>query len=227
MATQAELEQVRRALNRLSQAAQGDLQAVWDQLKTSDRVQVSRALTECWEWVLERYGNMAATLAADFFEVEARSLNLTPRVQMAAPFDGPRANARLWWALSTPNQWGNVTVLLDELVKQPYRSTFQDSAHASGGGWARVPTGAETCAFCRMLASRGAVYRSRETAGGGKRYHGRCDCTPTLVGRDGSGMPEGYNPDALYDQYEAARAEAESGDPKKILAAMRAQAGTN
>ncbi len=226
MATQAELEQVRRALNRLAQAAQGDLQAVWDQLKTSDRVQVSRALTEGWEWVLERYGNMAATLAADFFEVEARNLNLTPRVQMAAPFDGPRANARLEWALSTPNQWGNVTVLLDELVKQPYRSTFQDSAHASGGAWARVPTGASTCAFCRMTASRGAVYRSAQSAGEGKKWHGRCDCAVVLV-RDERDYPKGYNPDALYDQYEAGRAEAQSGDPKKILSAMRAQAGTN
>lgn len=201
------------------------MQGVWDSLKTSDRIAASRALSNGWEWVLNRYGNMAATLAADFFEVEARGLSLTPRLQMAAPFDGPRASARLSWALSTSDQWGNISVLLDELVKQPYRSTFQNSAHASGGAWARVPTGADTCAWCRMLASRGAVYRSEGTADG-DRYHGHCDCQPVLV-RGSEDYPGGYNPGALFDQYEAARAEADSGDPKKILSAMRAQSGTH
>lgn len=32
-------------------------------------------------------------------------------------------------------------------------------------GWARVPTGAETCGFCWMLASRGPVYKSASGAG--------------------------------------------------------------
>lgn len=32
-------------------------------------------------------------------------------------------------------------------------------------GWARVPTGRETCGFCWMLASRGPVYTSSGTAG--------------------------------------------------------------
>ena len=33
-------------------------------------------------------------------------------------------------------------------------------------GWARVPTGRETCGFCWMLASRGPVYDSAGSAGG-------------------------------------------------------------
>lgn len=43
-------------------------------------------------------------------------------------------------------------------------------------GWARRLTGAENCAFCVMLASRGAVYRSRATAGGMRKWHDGCDC---------------------------------------------------
>lgn len=39
----------------------------------------------------------------------------------------------------------------------------------SGGrlvrGWARIPTGRETCGFCWMLCSRGADYRTMEAAG--------------------------------------------------------------
>ena len=205
------------------------MQAIWDDLKTSDRMVVSRALTQGWEWVLTRYGNMAATLAADFFEVEARGLGLTPRVQLAPPMDGPRATARLGWAVSTQDQLGNLKVLTDELVKQPYRSTFQDSAHASGAGWARVPSGATTCAFCLMLSSRGAVYRSDAVAKfgfSGKRYHGHCDCGVVLV-RGPEDYPKGYDPAALFDSYDAARQQADSGDPKAILSALRAQQGTH
>ena len=45
-----------------------------------------------------------------------------------------------------------------------------------GAMFARVPTGTETCAFCLMLASRGAVYHSRKTAGEFKHFHRNCDC---------------------------------------------------
>ena len=201
--------------------------AVWDSLSASDRAQVGRALSMGWEWVLERYGNMAATLASDFFEVQASDLNLKrPKVVMAPPMDERRAMARLGWAVSTPNPAGNVSVLLDELVKQPYRSTLQDSALASGAAWARVPSGAETCAWCRMLASRGAVYHSAQVAGKGKSYHGDCDCVPTLV-RGPEDYPKGYDPGALFDQYDAARQAADSGNPKLILSQMRQQSGTN
>lgn len=83
-------------------------------------------------------------------------------------------------------------------------------------GWARVLTGAESCAFCAMLASRGPVYsedtvvttgkprevRPRQVhyrnsgAGGhtyvsgsrreGEKYHDHCDCIAVLVVK---GMP--------------------------------------
>lgn len=56
-------------------------------------------------------------------------------------------------------------------------------------GWARVASGAETCAFCTMLVSRGPVYTSKQSAGfqvnqPGREhepYHDRCDCVPTPV----------------------------------------------
>lgn len=45
-----------------------------------------------------------------------------------------------------------------------------------GARFARVPTGFETCTFCLMLASRGAVYCSRKTAGEWRHFHRNCDC---------------------------------------------------
>lgn len=62
--------------------------------------------------------------------------------------------------------------------------------------YARVPTGAETCAFCLMLASRGFVYTSAEAA---SHAHPSCDCR-VIPGFPGMEV-EGYDPDALYSDY--------------------------
>ena len=63
--------------------------------------------------------------------------------------------------------------------------------------WARIPTGAETCQFCIMLASRGFVYHSKETA---SHAHANCNCviTPSW---DKSPTAQGYDPDAYYDEW--------------------------
>lgn len=228
MPSRTELEQVQRALTRLSQAAADDFRTVWDSLRTSDRMLISRALREAWVGIIGTYGDMSATLAADLFEVQAADLRIRqPKTKVAPGVDPERATARLGYALSTANQLGNAMVILDQLTKQPYRSTMQDSAWASGAGWARVPTGSKTCAFCLMVASRGGVYKSQATAGDrryGKEYHGDCNCAVTLV-RGPEDYPSSYDPEALYDAYQAGRAEAGSGDPKKILAAIRVQQG--
>ncbi len=60
---------------------------------------------------------------------------------------------------------------------------------------ARVPSGSETCQFCIMLASRGAVYKSKETA---SHAHANCDCK--VVPDFGDGI-EGYDPDLYYDMW--------------------------
>lgn len=65
--------------------------------------------------------------------------------------------------------------------------------------FARVPTGAETCDFCLMLASRSFVYRNETTA---SHAHSGCDCR--IVPSWKSMAVEGYDPDALYDQWQKA-----------------------
>ena len=67
--------------------------------------------------------------------------------------------------------------------------------------YARVPTGAETCDFCLMLASRGFVYQSEGTAGAG-HTHSACDCR-CVPGWDGMEV-EGYDPRAIYDRWQDA-----------------------
>lgn len=61
--------------------------------------------------------------------------------------------------------------------------------------FARVPTGAETCTYCIMLASRGFAYRSRESAG--HADHRGCNCL-IVAGRHGDAV-EGVDESAQYD----------------------------
>ena len=72
-----------------------------------------------------------------------------------------------------------------------------------GAMFARVPTGAETCAFCIMLASRGAVYHSRKTAGEWRHFHRGCDCkvVPSFEGDPDAELVQGVKPRELYDLY--------------------------
>ena len=63
--------------------------------------------------------------------------------------------------------------------------------------WARIPTGAETCQFCIMLASRGFVYHSEETA---SHAHAHCDCR-IVPSWDKSPAAQGYDPDRYYDMW--------------------------
>lgn len=106
--------------------------------------------------------------------------------------------------------------LADELVKQPGRSTLVASAAEHGLRFARVPVG-DTCPWCKMLGSRGFVYRSREAAGDMRSFHRSCDCRIAVEGED---VPD-YDPDALMDLYLRARDAAGSGDPGSIMAAWR------
>lgn len=188
---------------------------------------MSQLLADDFTALVERYGAVAAEIGAEQFSRWSDEFGIKPRPIVAAGVNEERATARLGWALSTPDQLGNMSVLVNELVKQPFRSTLQDSAWAAGLGWARVPSGSETCNWCLMLASRGAVYSSKQLAsvgGRGKKYHGFCDCVPTLI-RGPQDYPKGYDPDALYDRYSIGRENAEGDDANSIVAAMREQFG--
>lgn len=60
--------------------------------------------------------------------------------------------------------------------------------------YARVPTGAETCTYCMMLASRGCVYHNEERAG--HASHRGCNCV-IIPGIRNSTTIAGYDTDDL------------------------------
>ncbi len=73
-----------------------------------------------------------------------------------------------------------------------------------GARFARVPAGAETCTFCLMLASRGAVYHTRKSAGEWKHFHRGCDCkvVPSFERDPYAEVVEGVKPRELHERWE-------------------------
>ena len=223
MATRAELDKLRRALNRVTGAARADLRALLATVDPDDRRSLQRALGTAYPLLLTEYGTATAALGADMVETWADELRIRPTVALAPTLAPEEAVAVAAWSLKQANWQASLSAMTDQLVKQPYRRTVQGSAHASGVAWARVPTGATTCAFCVMAASRGAVYKTSGTAGADHKYHGDCDCQVVMV-RDPGDYPEGYDPAAYYEVYAAGWSNAKdagSTKTKDVLAAMR------
>ena len=109
-------------------------------------------------------------------------------------------------------------------IQDTGRNTIRYSAENTPGvGWARVLRGEENCAWCVVMASRGAVFQSRQTASmvsskdpiaaAAHLTHNHCDCDILPI-RDDSDYPPGYNVGKYYDQYLEARKRAGIKDVK-------------
>ena len=89
------------------------------------------------------------------------------------------------------------------------RETITASVEADpqARGWARATSG-KTCAFCSMLAGRGAVYKGEDTAD--FKSHDGCNCSAEPVYRKDAPLPAGSARHA--ELYQQAKAEADGGD---------------
>lgn len=181
------------------------------------------------------YGDAAATIAADFYEelAEAAGEHVERAVLAELADESLDGSARY----AARNLFGrDSSVLLfrqamersiARFVKKMANDTMSLNAARDGGRrgvkFARVPTGAETCAFCIMLASRGFVYASKETAGEFDHFHDNCDCKIVPGFGDDAGI-EGYDPDEYLRFYRESIQRGKYGvgvDVKGTINAMR------
>jgi hypothetical protein len=213
MAQREDIEAYRASLAALSVAAQSDLRRFWGLLDPLNRTATREALIEFLTEIVEGYGDAASVLASDFFEViraEVTDDFFTPALAVPPPPEQVSASTR--WALGglfVPNDQldtsavlANLEKVADRLTKLPARETFASALEADPlrPRYARVPSGAVTCRFCAMLASRGAVYLSEDTAGGSRRFHDHCDCVPVAVW-EGQDLPAGFDPGHYEEIY--------------------------
>ena len=76
---------------------------------------------------------------------------------------------------------GSVSRLVADAGRETLHRTLDEDRKALG--YERVAK-ATACDFCRMLAGRGAVYKTAETAGETRRYHDACGCRVVPLYRD-------------------------------------------
>lgn len=234
MPSRADVEQFAQANRNIRALVLAALRAFWGNLETTNAVGTRDALLDYVPLLVAQYGEMATTVAADFFDTMREQAAAPGRFSavLADPVDVEELRGQIRWSIGPlfsrdnpdpATALGRLQQKVDEFTLQPGRDTI---AHSTGADpakarWARVPVG-KTCAFCLVLASRGPAYRSAETAGQARKFHGDCDCTAVPYWQ-GSAHPEGYDPDALLQQYMDARRDAGSGSPKRILSALREQ----
>ena len=191
--------------------AQRDLVDLWSSLPLSgDPARVRDVLLQFFPDLLTSYGDTAAVLGADWYDMlrDVPASAKSFQAVIASPAPTAQAEGAARWALGPLFEDDPETALArlmgstQRLVLQPGRDTVWSSAGADPvrTGVARVPSGATTCQFCVMLASRGPVYRSEATAA--NKWHDGCDCVPTVI-RSASDYPEGYDVAALRDLYRA------------------------
>ncbi len=265
----------RSLLSELARLAVVDLNKLWRQATTLKNIDFAAFVTAAYPEVADPYTVAAAQLSANWFEEsDPESLYIA---ETAPPLSQERLTSTVQWALSADGEKA-----LDRLNGSVQRAVFDGARETTmlnvdlepGTRWAREAR-PNACAFCRLMATRGAVYRTerdaltvsgrsvdlslsdrRMRAGGlattdellqrrmgqttyargkrkgqnksrslrgsqgmGDRYHDDCYCVAVEVRTGFYEPPE--NAMEWENEYLKARENADSGDPKKILAEWR------
>lgn len=229
MVDRESLERFRLANTILSQMVRAELEAFFRSLNLTNPEAARNALLEFMPILTSQYGSVAASLAAEWYEEQRGASGASGRFQAlsAASVPAVAVEAKVkylaghLWSPEPGGMLGGLLVAADKYVKQPGRDTVAYNAKREGVRWARVPTGSKTCSFCLVLASRDAVYLSKESAkydSSGEKYHGKCDCQPMRIGK-ASDYPEDYLPDNYFEMYSKA-ANDDSPEAKAFVASL-------
>lgn len=190
-----------------SQAAQRDFAKIWAILDFEDLQGSKMLLLNLLPGMVEKYGDAAAEAAAEMYEAVCLAETGKYTIAELSKVDQQKVRNSVYFASSLiakgehGKAFSALRKAMDYHVKYPARKTIENNARRDGARWARVPQGAETCEFCTMLASRGFVYHTEETAGGGHGYHTDCDCLPVPSFKADTVVPD-YDPEYYFQRYQ-------------------------
>lgn len=188
----------------------------------------SKAVMEAWA---ETYDEAAASLAAEFYDSTVGGEARLPSAITETVYDPAKTDDVARY---------QVKKLMDGDIEGFSRACGEYAANDAkralnrtimgnvardrkrGVRFARILTGRENCLFCIMLASRGAVYHTRQSAGEFAHFHRNCDCKVVagLADDPMATLVEGHDPldcrrvyerirsaEVLHGLYEGGRAE--------------------
>lgn len=229
MTTRADVSRLTAAQRELVRMAQNDLAGFFAAVDLTRPEMVRDALVEIVPLLAREYGELAATVAAEWYESVHPGAFLAQTASSTFPEVGVTESVRFHAGkLFTDDPYAalaGISGAMQRFVFYSGRETVARNVRRDPlrPRFARVTSGAKTCAFCSLMASRGFVYMSRATAGLNDDYHDDCDCMIVPEHDAEQHHIEGYDPDRLFGMYQSAREASGSGDPKTILAEMRRQ----
>lgn len=157
--------------------------------------------------------NASSLITAEWYD----SLSDAPfAVEPVSPADVETLRYKVSWAATEPDPPQALADATNRLVFGASRDTVVDNAEREGVRYARHAS-EDACPWCSILAIRGPVYHSADTA---TKSHDQCKCVAVPV-RDGDRYDE---PDYIEDwrsQYQNARDETGSKNMDDIVNAMR------
>lgn len=215
--SRADVDQLLNASRGIVKLATAELNRFYRSLTVTDPVLVRDALAMFVPELVVKYGDYAATVAADWYErVRRDAVGGAYNARTVGPVAAAQVDGSVRWAAGKLFD-GDPDGMLALLAGSVQRYVFQSSRGTiarnvqldpSKPRFGRIPTGAKTCAWCTLLASRGFVYHSRETAGINDHFHDDCDCQIVSQWDDAAAI-DGYDPDELFGMYMTARQELE------------------
>lgn len=207
-----------------------------------------------------RYSEVAATLAADFYDGErdAAGVSGTFTVPLAGAPPGEQVDASLRWATkdlwpraeadATDAQLEPLDVRLaaamtkadgatQKLVADRGRATLRQAVDGDPGAVAYARAAAlGACSFCKLMASRGAVYANAQTAGRDAndrftgdasvvKFHNNCHCgiVPVFRGQRFELSPQAAEWDRIYREH----AQGHPGDQLRLFRRALAEHDSN
>lgn len=232
MPTQAEVVAYQASVGDVSTLAMADLLDFWRSIDFGDPAAVAGDVRSVLPDLVDAYVPLSAEVGASFYD-DARAAAGSPGGYVARLADPPavgRVQELISWGVAplfrpdAPDPdlaLSRLTGGTQRVVAAGARETIEANVAADPAAprYARHAS-ANACAFCALVATRGAVYRSEADAGAD--YHDHCHCVAVPVfGNDYEPAPYVKHWD---DAYLAARKEV-GGKTKDILAHMRLTLG--
>lgn len=187
-------EQQQAAQTGLTIVASDSVQAAVPSLDVHNLQVSTPNFTRLVQAIVNKYGRASATLSAKHYVAQRREAGLGGiSVNPADPPGFDDVQSTVEWAVSPlygpePDEktfQRRLDLGVGKLVQDTGRNTVINTANRDrkATGWERVPEPSEshsgTCAFCAMLTSRGATYKSRNAAA--FHAHDGCNCHPEAV----------------------------------------------
>lgn len=203
MATAAEITVQARIQSAVVESALVEMRGYWASLDLAKPESARDALLEFMPYLNGKYGTAAGSAAATFYDELRDTAGVAGRYRATVlAFDpepttiATRRIAGDLWGTNPQAALVGLSAMAGKQILDLGRNTTATSAYADprASGWHREIRG-DTCGFCRMLATRGAVYKEATAS---FAAHSSCDCV-ALPSWDASA------PEASALQYEASQ----------------------